>query len=155
MRGGVHVRRRRGSPRRALLATLAVCGALFVPAACGGSSISADQQNEIQVQKDITAAATAIAVPGQIACNGPRCRLATTYAFHSTTEASFVALPIVFWINADDHLNSVKTIALKITNWATNTTAAFACRLRRPSRSGTFGVASLHRMCTTAIAAAS
>jgi hypothetical protein len=138
------------SPPRSLLAALVACSAILVPTACGGSSVTADQQDQQMVRRD----ATGLTVPNQIACTGPQCRVATSYAFHSLTEASLVAVPIVFMINTDDRIPLVKALRLKITNWATGDTAEFDCHLTRPVRSGSFDVTSLHKICSANLAPA-
>lgn len=84
-----------------------------------------------------------------LACAGRHCRVATTYAFHSLTEASLVAVPVVFFVNTDDLIPKVRQLSLTITNPTTNETAAFDCHLTHPTASGSFDVTSLHRICTT------
>ena len=106
--------------------------------------MTADQQVQQLVRRD----ATGMTVPNLIACKGAQCRVATAYAFHSLTEASLVAVPIVFMINADDRIPAITALRLKITNRTTGQTAEFDCHLTRPVRSGSFDVISLHKICS-------
>ena len=148
--GGAHVQREPGVPWRGILATLAASTALLVPLACGGSSPTADQRDQQLVGRDAISGLGTGALE-RVACTGPRCRVATTYPFHSLTEASLVAVPIVFMINSDDLAPRVRAIRLTITNFATDETAEFDCRLNRPTRSGSFNVTSLRRICGTSL----
>ena len=143
----------RGSPRRSILAALAVCTAILVPTACGGSSTTAAQRDEQLVQRDVTSGLGTGRLD-KIACSGSRCRVATTYAFRSFTEASLVAVPIVFFVNADDRAPLVRTIRLEMTSWAMDRTAEFDCHLTRPMRSGSYDVTWLHRICSATFAPA-
>jgi len=110
--------------------------------------MTAEQRERQQVQRDVTFGMGTARLDG-VACAGSRCRVATTYAFHSLTEASLVAVPIVFGVYADDLIPRVRRLSLKITNPTTNETAAFDCHFTHPTRSGSFDVTSLHRICTT------
>jgi hypothetical protein len=115
--------------------------------------MTADQRDQQLVQRDVTSGVGTGRLD-RIACTGPRCRVATTYGFHSLTEASFVAVPIVFFINSDDLVPLVKALRLKITSWAIDKTAEFDCHLTRPTRSGSFDVTSLHKICSATLAPA-
>jgi hypothetical protein len=48
----------------------------------------------------------------------------------------------------------VKAVHLKITSWAIDRAAKFDCHLTRPTRSGSFDVTSLHKICSATLAPA-
>lgn len=148
---GLHVWHGSRLPGQSIPAALALCTAMFVATACGGASITTDQRDRQLVQRDVTSGMGTGRLD-KIACTGSQCRVATTYAFHSMTEASLVAVPIVFFVNTDDLIPKVRRLSLKITSPTTNETAAFDCHLTRPTTSGSFDVTSLHRICTTSSA---
>lgn len=129
---------------RALLpASVIVCVALAT-VGCG-SHVLSDRQHEKEV-------AGGIGLPATVDCRGPTCSLVVKQQFRQSSEAWFIALPVVHWIDVDSNLFAVRTIKLTILDTRSRREAVFRCSLRHQvkvtgARPAKTGVATIQEIC--------
>lgn len=109
--------------RRHVAATGALVVTLALVSGCGSSHHrAADQQNDEKVQ------AYAYLPSTHVQCAGPTCRLTATTRIHSQREAFLIAWPLIAGAVKDPSLETLKTIALKLSDPKTGAKLSLNCR---------------------------
>jgi hypothetical protein len=111
-----------------------------------GSHVSADRRNEKEI-------AAVIGMRAAIDCRGATCDLVVNEPFRQSSEAWFIALPVVFMIDSPS-LANVKKVKLTIADKRRNREAVFRCLLLHQEKVGVSytTVADIKKICRMSFA---
>jgi hypothetical protein len=127
---------------------LAVVAAVVVGATgCGAASRSgsSDGQHEQRI------ASESAGYPVNVRCEGDACALAVRSRLHSQNEAILVGWPILAGWATDRSLNSVRRVALTLSDTSTGAQLALTCRLSkaRTIPAGQTDIATVKQRCSS------